>query len=197
MSKICNMDWKWPSPSPPPLELFRKFIRFGVATRPYILHASQNIEFSELKMILSRCLHKTASTLPIDLMLEVRVLIAIILNLKGHFQSEYNKCQNAFWGTWVIFFCPHPPSMFRPRRPKCFSWSGFHFSHSERRKAEAERDVEALLIVGKLVSGGGITSKDASSRQIPPKVLFFKSRFCISIWLWSPYVLNSIINGNI
>ena len=128
-------------------------------------------------MILSRCLHKTASTLPIDLMLEVRVLIAIILNLKGHFQSEYNKCQNAFWGTWVFFFCPHPPSMFRPRRPKCFSWSGFHFSHSERRKAEAERDVEALLIVGKLVSGGGITSKDASSRQIPPKVLFLKVVF--------------------
>ena len=110
-------------------------------------------------------------------MLEVRFLIAIILNLKGYFQSEYNKYQNAFWGTWVIFFCPHPPSMFRPRRPKCFSWSGFHFSHSERRKAEAERDVEALLVVGKLVSGGWITTRDASSRQIPPKVVFFKKSF--------------------
>ena len=113
-------------------------------------------------------------------MLEVRILIAIILNLIGHFQNEYHKYQNAFWGTWVIFFCPHPPSMFRPRRPKCFSWSGFHFSHSERRKAETEGDVEALLVVRKLVSGGWITTRDASSRKYPPKALFFKSRFAPS-----------------
>ena len=103
MSKICNMDWKWPSPSPPPLELFRKFIRFGVATRPYILHASQNIEFSELKMIVSRCLHKTASTLPIDLMLEVRVLIAIILNLKGHFQRNTTNAKMLFEAPGYFF----------------------------------------------------------------------------------------------
>ena len=109
-------------------------------------------------------------------MLEVRILIAIILNLKGHFQSVYNKCQ----GTWVIFFCPHPPSMFRPRRPKCFSWSGFHFSHSERRKAEAERDVEALPVVGKLVSGGGITTRGASFKQIPQKHFFLKIVFAPS-----------------
>ena len=112
-------------------------------------------------------------------MLEVRVLIAIILNLKGHFQSEYNKCQNAFWGTWVIFFCPHPPSMFRPRRPKCFSWSGFHFSHSERRKAEAERDVEALLIVGKLVEVGSHLRMRVLGK-FPQKYFFLKVVFAPS-----------------
>ena len=35
MSKICNINfWIENDPPPPPLELFRKFIRFGVRTRP-------------------------------------------------------------------------------------------------------------------------------------------------------------------